>query len=87
MEMFTREYLADLIFKKMSSELEVKKKEFSQLGRINSCYIDDLLPRDIAMNIYNAFPSPDEMNIYKSLRENKRIAAQMDLYNRLVSLY
>ena len=80
----TRTYLADLIFDKLLIHKEELKKEFNQTGRINSCVIDDLLPEDVAKEIYEAYPSPAEMALHKSMRENKRIAAQMDLYNPLL---
>lgn len=80
----TRTYLADLILEKLIVTKIKLNSEFNQNGRINSCVIDDLLPADIAQKIYEAFPSPEEMTVYKSLRENKRIAAQMDLYNPLL---
>jgi len=80
----TRNYLADLILDKLTAAKLQLKAEFNQKGRINSCVIDDLLPENIAQLIYQAFPSPEEMTSYKSLRENKRIAAQMDLYNPLL---
>lgn len=79
-----RKEYADLILKKLEQSKEAYKKEFNLEGRINSCIIDDLLPEDIAKEIYDVFPSPEEMTAYKSLRENKRIAAQMDLYNPLL---
>lgn len=82
--MYKREYLADLILSRLAAEKERMKEEFSVKGRINTCFIDNLLPENIARDIYNAFPSPEEMAIHKSLRENKRIAAQMDLYNPLL---
>ena len=80
----TRTYLADLILDKLSLHKEELKKEFNQIGRINSCIIDNLLPEVIVKEIYDAFPSPQDMASHKSLRENKRIAAQMDLYNPLL---
>lgn len=82
--MYKREYLADLIFQRLVEEKEKMKEEFSMKGRINTCSIDNLLPEHIAKDIYSAFPSPEEMAIHKSLRENKRIAAQMDLYDPLL---
>lgn len=82
--MYKREYLADLIFQRLIGEQQRLKQEFSLKGRINSCFIDNLLPENIAKEIYLAFPSPEEMAIHKSIRENKRIAAQMDLYNPLL---
>ena len=81
---YTRKYLADLILEKLNIQKDELKKEFNKSGRINSCFIDDLLPEDVACTIYDAFPSPEEMALHKSLRENKRIAAQMDLYNPLL---
>lgn len=79
-----RSTLADSILKRLFEEKGALKKQFSEKGRINSCYIDNVLPEEIAMEIYDAFPSPEEMAVNKSLRENKRIAAQMDLYNPLL---
>lgn len=79
-----RKILADLILEKLTAQKEELNLEFNKIGRINSCVIDNLLPDDVANEIYNAFPSPEEMTAYKSLRENKRIAAQMDLYNPLL---
>ena len=80
----TRKHLAELILHKLSSIKPKLTEEFNQEGRINSCIIDNLLPEEIANKIYEAFPSPEEMATHKSLRENKRIAAQMDLYNPLL---
>lgn len=79
-----RKELADLILAKLDLNKEVLKKDFSANDRINTCYIDDLLPVNIAKEIYAAFPSPEEMASHKSMRENKRIAAQMNLYNPLL---
>jgi Rps23 Pro-64 3,4-dihydroxylase Tpa1-like proline 4-hydroxylase len=80
----TRIELAKLIHEKLIEKKSDLHKEFNENNRINSCIIDDLLPEDIAKKIYLAFPSPEEMTIYKTMRENKRIAAQLDLYNPLL---
>lgn len=79
-----RNQLADLILDRLYSNKVNLRSEFIKKGQINSCYIDDLLPSEIAMQIYEAFPSAEEMAIHKSLRENKRVAAQMNLYNPLL---
>lgn len=84
MKKLDRQHLASLILVKLINEKENLAKEFQNKGRINSCFIDNLLPLEVAINIYEAYPSPEEMSIHKSLRENKRIAAQMDLYNPLL---
>jgi Rps23 Pro-64 3,4-dihydroxylase Tpa1-like proline 4-hydroxylase len=82
--MYRRDFLANIIYEKLFTSKENLKKQFLTANRINTCYIDDLLPKEIAEDIYNAFPSAEEMAIHKSLRENKRIAAQMDLYKPLL---
>lgn len=76
--------LATLIYERLVEKKNELCNDFLKKGQINSCFLDDLLPVDIATEIYNAFPSPEEMAIHKSLRENKRVAAQMDLYNPLL---
>jgi Rps23 Pro-64 3,4-dihydroxylase Tpa1-like proline 4-hydroxylase len=82
--MYNREYLADLILEKLSSGKAGYKSQFEEPNRINSCIIENLLPENIALDIYKAFPSPEEMAQHKSMRENKKIAAQMNLYNPLL---
>lgn len=82
--MYNRGYLAALILERLVLEQEKMKEQFALQGRINTCLIDDLLPKKIVHEIYSAFPTPEEMAIHKSLRENKRVAAQMDLYNPLL---
>jgi len=79
-----RNILADLILDKLIINKENLRQEFSKHDQINSCFLDDLLPLEIAKSIYKAFPSADEMAIHRSLRENKRIAAQMDLYDPIL---
>lgn len=81
---YTRKQLADFILERLQEQKPSLKETFQQQGRINSCYIDSLLPENIAKTIYEAFPSAEEMAIHKSMRENKRVAAQMDLYNPLL---
>jgi Rps23 Pro-64 3,4-dihydroxylase Tpa1-like proline 4-hydroxylase len=80
----SRKYLANIILEKLNANKDNLKNEFNREGRINSCFIDDVLPENLAKEIYTVYPSPDEMAIHKSLRENKRIAAQMDLYNPIL---
>lgn len=76
--------LADFVLNKLEKNKVKLREEFLKKGQINSCYLDNVLPAEIAGAIYEAFPSPEDMALHKSLRENKRIAAQMDLYNPLL---
>lgn len=80
----TRKYLANLIFEKLATQKDQLRAEFNQKDRINSCIIDNLLPEEIALQIYRGYPTAEEMSIHRSLRENKRIAAQMNLYDPLL---
>lgn len=81
---YNRTQLADWIVLALEQNKIQLKEAFSQQGRINSCYLDNVLPEDVAMTIYQAFPQPEEMAAHKSIRENKRVAAQMDLYHPLL---
>jgi len=77
--------LAALIFEKISIEKEPLKQRFSaSQNGIGHLWLDDLLPNEIAENIAKVFPEPNQMVLKKSIRENKYIAAQMDLYNPLL---
>lgn len=81
---FTRTHFADLILEKLIANKNKMHSEFKIPGRIKSCFIDDLLPEHVAAEIYSAFPTPEKMAINKSLRENKKIAAQMNLYKPIL---
>jgi Rps23 Pro-64 3,4-dihydroxylase Tpa1-like proline 4-hydroxylase len=84
MNYMDRKELADLILAKLEKNKETLKKEFSISGRVNSCYIDDLLPDDICRKINSCFPDPNTMSEHRSLRENKKIAAQLNKYHPLL---
>lgn len=82
--MNTRLELADIILSKLSLEKERLKKEFQNPAQINSCIIDDLLPEHIASEIFKSFPEPNKMGEHRSLKENKKIAAQLNLYHPIL---
>lgn len=77
-----RNALADLIFERIVLERDNIKTQFeaSENG-IGHFFIDDLLPAGIALEINEAFPKPEAMVLKKSLREDKYVAAQMNLYD------
>ncbi|MEO0045813.1 MAG: hypothetical protein RL705_1004 [Bacteroidota bacterium] len=77
--------LANLIFEKLSHEKERLKFQFENSdSSIGYLFVDDLLPEAIALNIAEVFPQSDQMVLKKSLRENKYVAAQMNLYDSLL---
>lgn len=76
-----RNTLADLIFDRIVSEKDQIKKQYdASKDRIGYFFIDDVLPVGMAIEINEAFPKPEAMVLKKSLREDKYVAAQMNLY-------
>jgi len=78
-----RHEYASLIEARLKTEADRLRGEFSQY-HVQSCFIDNLLPEELALEIYNAFPDKSTMMLKKSLRENKHVAAQMNQYNPLL---
>lgn len=77
--------LATLIFDNINSKKAALKKQFEESkSSIGYFFIDDLLPSDIALKIMEVFPNPNQMVLKKSLREDKYVAAQMNLYHPLL---
>ena len=80
-----RTAIADLILYRLVSEKEKLKKDFQNSDSgISYFFLDDLLPTEIALKINEVFPQPNEMVLKKSIREDKYIAAQMNLYHPLL---
>lgn len=80
-----RKQLADQILSKIEKNKESLSKQFKDSkDQIGFFYLDHVLDEKWAQNIYDVFPSPDKMVLKKSLREDKYIAAQMNLYDRLL---
>lgn len=81
---YSREELSQLICQRLNEEKEVLLKAFRDPHRISTCYIDELLPEAVALDIYRAFPDAGQMGENRSIREYKKIAAQMNLYHPLL---
>lgn len=85
MENYNRFELANLIFTKIeSNKVELKNQFIDSKDAIGFFYLDDLLPNEIAIKIHEVFPLAAQMVLKKSIREDKYIAAQMNLYNQLL---
>jgi len=77
--------LANLILEKISSTKESLKDQFQNSNSsIGYFFIDDLLPNAIATQIQDVFPKSEQMVLKKSIREDKYVAAQMNLYHPLL---
>lgn len=80
-----RKKIADLIIERLRLKKDSIKQQYdSSKAKIGYFLIDDILPLDIAMEIYRQFPNPDEMRQRKNLRENKHVAAQMNQYHPIL---
>lgn len=82
---YTRKHIANLIFDRLTDQKEVLKAQFSlSKETIGYFFIDDLLPIELANEIYQNFPALDQTVTRKDLREFKHTAYQMDKYNPLL---
>jgi len=85
MEFNNRIDLANLIYNKLEVNKEVLKSQFQNTNSsIRFFYLDELLPEDIVLKIKEVFPKPEQMVLKKSIREDKYVAAQMNLYDPLL---
>jgi Rps23 Pro-64 3,4-dihydroxylase Tpa1-like proline 4-hydroxylase len=77
--------LADLIYTAILSQKEILKKQFNaSKDAIGYFFMDDVLPIEIANQINAVFPNPEAMVLKKSIREDKYVAAQMNLYEPIL---
>jgi len=76
--------IADHIVKRLEQAVANAHADFHKPGRIASCHIRDVLPPEIAHEIFLRFPSPDRMLLKRSIKENKHVAAQMNAYDPLL---
>lgn len=80
-----REVLSDLIYHKIGSQKKSVEKQFSDSSdSIGYFFIDDLLPLEIVSKIHQVFPKPEDLVLKKSIRQDKYVGAQMNLYNPIL---
>ncbi|WP_438966836.1 2OG-Fe(II) oxygenase [Flavobacterium sp.] len=73
--------LASLILLNLEKHFHVLKEQYIASEKaIGFFYLDDLLPSEIALKIYTSFPDSKDLVLKKSLREDKYIGVQMNLY-------
>jgi Rps23 Pro-64 3,4-dihydroxylase Tpa1-like proline 4-hydroxylase len=81
----TRKDFADLILQKIvESAPSIKEQYEGSKGKIGYFFVDDLLPSELAYQLYDVFPKPEEMVLKKSIREDKYIGVQMNQYNPIL---
>jgi len=80
-----REVFARLIYQNIKdNQLQLKKQFLASKNKIGFFFLEGLLPEEIALEIYNKFPSVDDAVERNSLREQKFTAYQMNKYDSLL---
>ena len=78
----SREEIGELIYKKLQEKKEFLAQQFINNDEpIKYFYLDELLPKEVALKIYESFPLLSEAVQRKNIREYKYIAYQMNKYN------
>ena len=83
-----KEKLIEQICHRLESDLENFKNGFlSTDNNISTRFlaIDDFLPKDLAMDIYNHFPKKNQMRLFSSFREKKYTFKELDKISSLLS--
>jgi Rps23 Pro-64 3,4-dihydroxylase Tpa1-like proline 4-hydroxylase len=79
-----RQNIGILIAQKLKANAECYNTKFLERNKLQYCYIDDLLPVDLAQQIFESFPAKEEMLLRKNLREFKYMTAQMNFLHPLL---
>jgi Rps23 Pro-64 3,4-dihydroxylase Tpa1-like proline 4-hydroxylase len=72
--------IANHVVQRLGQVVDVARAEFTQPDRIASCQIFDVLPQELAREIFERFPTAEQMTLKRSIKENKHVAAQMNAY-------
>lgn len=82
-----RSWLIDLLLQRLGLEKDRLAQEFNRSVRdvgVRHCFVDDLLPDEIALQIDCAFPPPEEMRLMSSFREKKYTSKSFDKFDPLL---
>lgn len=82
-----RDQLVQLILERLDRDGAAIKAGFAADKGVTARYtvIDDLLPREIAERIANAFPANGEMRLMDSFRERKFTSKSLDKFDPIIS--
>ncbi|UAJ09270.1 2OG-Fe(II) oxygenase [Glacieibacterium megasporae] len=81
--MITRIEIARHIVARLKADTPRLQAAFRS-NNVHACAVDKVLPVDLAMRIFDAFPDAATMRHRRSIREDKHVAAQMDAYDPLL---
>jgi Rps23 Pro-64 3,4-dihydroxylase Tpa1-like proline 4-hydroxylase len=83
-----RDKLAHLIANRLDSEKVNLQQQMATTGAdvgVRHCIVDNLLPGEIAKEIYEAFPTIGEMRLMNSFRERKYTSKNLDKFSPLMA--
>ncbi len=82
---YSRTHIAKFIEDRLRQEKNQLQKQYAKSKeKIGFFYLDNLLPKELAQEIHDKFPTMDEAVMKKSLREYKYVAYQMDAYDPIL---
>lgn len=82
---YKRTEIASLIFQRLLNQKSQLAAQFStSKSAIGHFYIDELLPKEMATEVFKAFPNIKNTIQKKNLKEYKHVAYQMDAYHPLL---
>ncbi len=79
-----RRELAEHILARLTPVEESLRDEFHASGQVSSFAVDSLLPEEIALRIFEAFPPNDRLVHKKNLGQDKYVGVQMNLYDPIL---
>jgi len=80
-----RQHYSEIIYNSLLQNKESLKEQYNTSRKqIGYFYLDNILPEELVLEITNAFPKSEQMVLKKSIKEDKYVAAQMNLYNPLL---
>jgi len=80
-----RSQISTLIYQHLKANISSLKVSFeSHMEAIPYFYLDNLLPEELAIQLYQVFPKKNDMVHKKSIREDKYVGFKMDEYNPLL---
>ncbi len=82
---YSRIDIAKLIINSLKRNKESLKQQYhSTRDQIGFFFLDNVLPKDLAIEIYENFPPIEHTVLKKSLKEYKYVAYQMNKYNSIL---
>ncbi len=82
-----RDKLINIIVERLRLDAEKLKQQFHQPKELQTRYavVDDILPAEIAVNIYEAFPAVEQMRLMSTFRERKYTSKSLEKMESLIA--